>query len=123
MPFNRFVEIGRVCTLNYGQEFGNLCTIVEVADQNRVVVEGPKVPRQMIPVKRINLTQFTVKIGRNARAKFVLKAMQEAKVQEKFDATVYGKSLVARRAKLQESDFERFQRRMAAKKAHLPKKH
>jgi len=117
MPFTRFVEIGRICTLNYGNDFGHLCAVIEVLDQNRILVEGPKVPRQVLNVRRINLTPFKVDFHRGSRSSFVLKAMEDAKVQKKFDETVYGKSLLARRAKMNESDFERFQRRMATKKA------
>jgi hypothetical protein len=44
MAFTRFVEIGRVCMINFGPEQGKLCTIVDVIDHNRVragVAGGP----------------------------------------------------------------------------------
>lgn len=35
-PFKRFVEIGRVALVNYGEDYGRLVVIVDVVDQNRV---------------------------------------------------------------------------------------
>lgn len=36
MPFTRYVEIGRVALVNYGEEYGKLYVIVDVLDNNRV---------------------------------------------------------------------------------------
>ena len=36
MPFSRYVEIGRVALISYGEEYGKLVVIVDVVDQNRV---------------------------------------------------------------------------------------
>lgn len=36
MGFTRFVEIGRVCLINYGEDAGKLCTIVDILDGQRV---------------------------------------------------------------------------------------
>lgn len=38
MPFKRYVEIGRVAMVNYGEEYGRLVVITDVLDQNRVRV-------------------------------------------------------------------------------------
>ena len=38
MPFKRYVEIGRVAFVNYGEEYGKLVVIVDVIDQNRVII-------------------------------------------------------------------------------------
>ncbi|GAU43010.1 hypothetical protein TSUD_28290 [Trifolium subterraneum] len=35
MPFKRFVEIGRVALVNYGEDYGKLVVIVDVIDQTR----------------------------------------------------------------------------------------
>ena len=40
MPFKRYVEIGRVALINYGEEAGKLVTIVDVVDQNRVSLQA-----------------------------------------------------------------------------------
>lgn len=34
--FKAFVEIGRVCVISHGKEFGKLVVIADVVDQNRV---------------------------------------------------------------------------------------
>ena len=34
--FTRFVEVGRVALINYGPSTGNLCTIIDIVDQQRV---------------------------------------------------------------------------------------
>lgn len=36
MPFKRYVEIGRVCLINYGPEYGQLVVVSDVLDQSRV---------------------------------------------------------------------------------------
>lgn len=36
MPFKRYVEIGRVGLVNFGEEYGKLVVITDVVDQNRV---------------------------------------------------------------------------------------
>ncbi len=36
MGYTRFVEIGRVCLINYGDDAGKLCTIVDILDGQRV---------------------------------------------------------------------------------------
>jgi large subunit ribosomal protein L14e len=35
MPFKRYVEIGRVAMVNYGEEYGKLLVISDILDQNR----------------------------------------------------------------------------------------
>ena len=35
MPFKRYVEIGRVALVNYGEDYGKLVVISDVVDQNR----------------------------------------------------------------------------------------
>ena len=41
MTFKRFVEVGRVALINYGPDNNKLCTIIDVVDQTRVLVDGP----------------------------------------------------------------------------------
>lgn len=36
MPFKRYVEVGRICLVNFGEDFGKLVVISDVLDQNRV---------------------------------------------------------------------------------------
>ena len=61
--FTRFVEVGRIAFINYGPDFGKLCTIVDIIDGKRVgcnelavilqvLIDGPAtaVKRQQISV-------------------------------------------------------------------------
>ena len=38
MPFQRYVEVGRVVLINYGKEYGKLYVITDIVDQNRVSI-------------------------------------------------------------------------------------
>ena len=40
--FTRFVEVGRVAYINYGPDFGKLCTIVDIIDGKRVFIVSYK---------------------------------------------------------------------------------
>ena len=39
--YKKFVEIGRVCLVNYGPDVGKLCVIIDVVDSNRVSNHEP----------------------------------------------------------------------------------
>ena len=69
--FSRYVEIGRVCLINYGPDQGKLCTSIDVVDSNKALIDGPKdltgVVRQMIPFKRLSLTDLIAKVRSRAR--------------------------------------------------------
>mmetsp|Transcript_45765 Transcript_45765/g.46260 ORF Transcript_45765/g.46260 Transcript_45765/m.46260 type:complete len:92 (-) Transcript_45765:12-287(-) len=89
MSFTRFVEVGRICLVNYGPEEGKLATIIEIVDQNKCVIEGPAevtgVERQMIPYSRIHLTDFKVDLYRNAKTKDIKKAWKEGDILAKWE--------------------------------------
>lgn len=36
MPFQRYVEVGRVVIINYGKDYGKLYVVTDIVDQNRV---------------------------------------------------------------------------------------
>ena len=119
MTFTRFVEVGRVVLINYGPETGQLATIVDIVDSNKCLIDGPAditgVDRQVIPYKRISLTDFKVEIGRNARAKTLKKAWADGDVMAKWEATSWAKKLSAKKKRAALSDFDRF-KVMVAKK-------
>ena len=43
MPFGRYVEIGRVAVVSFGEEYGKLVVITDVVDQNRVRLQSAPV--------------------------------------------------------------------------------
>mmetsp|Transcript_1944 Transcript_1944/g.3862 ORF Transcript_1944/g.3862 Transcript_1944/m.3862 type:complete len:134 (-) Transcript_1944:773-1174(-) len=119
MGFSRYVEVGRVVLINYGPEAGKLATIIDIVDQNKCLIDGPEditgVSRQVIPYKRIALTDLTVKISRNARSKTLKKAWAEAEIESKWEKTSWAKKLASKKKRANLSDFDRF-KVMVAKK-------
>jgi large subunit ribosomal protein L14e len=47
---------------------GQLVTIVDILNDKRVLVDGEHIQRQLIPVRRLQLTKQVLKIGRGARS-------------------------------------------------------
>merc|ERR1711935_280460 len=109
--FTRFVEIGRVALISYGADTGKLCTIVNVIDHNRVLVDGPSnvtgVHRHSIGIKRLMLTDITVAAKLNATEKEVTLA--------KWEACGWAKKRKSHALRATATDFDRF-RVMVAKK-------
>jgi len=90
--FERFVEPGRLALITYGPCEGKMCTVVDIVDQKRVVVDGPTsvtgVARHMMPVKRLSLTDFKATIPRGAREK-TLKTALDDMLQTKGISTLF----------------------------------
>jgi len=116
--FTRFVQIGRVCLINYGPYEGKLCVILDVIDQNRALVSGPSsgVPRQALNFKRMALTDFRIRINRSARNKVVAKALETEKIKEKWEQTSDAKRLATRAKRANLTDFDRFKVMVLKKK-------
>merc|ERR1711897_102451 len=118
--FTRFVERGRLALITYGPCAGKMCTIVDIVDQKRVVVDGPEsitgVRRHMMPVKRLSLTDLTVKIPRGAREKTLKKALEEGETMKKWSETAWAKKLAAKKSRSEMNDFGRFKVMVAKKK-------
>mmetsp|Transcript_8416 Transcript_8416/g.14450 ORF Transcript_8416/g.14450 Transcript_8416/m.14450 type:complete len:135 (+) Transcript_8416:82-486(+) len=118
--FKRFVEPGRLALITYGPCEGKMCTIIDIVDQKRVIVDGPEaatgVRRHMMPVKRLSLTDFKVTIPRGAREKTLKLAMEKEDILGKWGQTSWGKKLEAKKAKAAMTDFDRFKLMVAKKK-------
>merc|ERR1711981_989384 len=99
MGFERFVETGRLAVITYGPCEGKMCTIVDIVDQKRVVVDGPEkltgVRRHMMPVKRLSLTDFKATIPRAAREKTLRLALEKDDIMKKWSETAWAKRLAA----------------------------
>lgn len=119
MGFSRYVEVGRVVLITFGDEAGKLATVIDMVDQNKCLVEGPEeitgVARQVISYKRIALTDLTVKIQRNARAKTLKAAWKEGDTMAKWEATSWAKKLDSKKKRSALSDFDRFKVMVARK--------
>eukprot|EP00928_Gymnodinium_smaydae_P087790 TRINITY_DN719_c0_g3_i1.p2 TRINITY_DN719_c0_g3~~TRINITY_DN719_c0_g3_i1.p2 ORF type:complete len:134 (+),score=49.76 TRINITY_DN719_c0_g3_i1:161-562(+) len=118
--FERFVEPGRLALITYGPFESKLCTVIDIVDQKRVIVDGPEsvtgVRRHMMPVKRLSLTDFCSKIPRGAREKTLRKALEAGEVMKKWSETAWAKKLKVKETKKAMSDFDRFKLYQAKKK-------
>merc|ERR1719217_1716852 len=96
-----------------------MASIVDICTLERVVIDGPTtgVKRQLIPVRRLTLTdQVTPKVFRGSREKTLKKALTEDDTYTKWGETAWAKKIAAKRAKANLSDFERFKLMLARKK-------
>lgn len=109
--FKRFVEPGRLALITYGPCEGRLCTVIDIVDQKRVIVDGPfdltGVKRHMMPVKRLSLTDLKCNIMRNSREKTLRKALAEEDILNKWSQTSWAKKIAAREARANMNDYER----------------
>jgi len=109
--FTRFVEPGRLALITYGPCAGKMCTIIDIVDQKRVIVDGPEkltgVQRHMMPVKRLSLTDFKSYIPRGARAKTLTEALEKNDTMSKWAATAWAKKLKAQEARASMTDLDR----------------
>mmetsp|Transcript_97600 Transcript_97600/g.314389 ORF Transcript_97600/g.314389 Transcript_97600/m.314389 type:complete len:134 (+) Transcript_97600:103-504(+) len=118
--YTRFVEPGRLALITYGPCAGKMCTIVDIVDQKRVVVDGPEsitgVCRHMMPVKRLSLTDFKATISRGAREKSLRLALEKDGIMQKWSATSWAKKVTAKEVRAKMTDFDRFKLMVARKK-------
>ncbi|CAE7188463.1 RPL14 [Symbiodinium necroappetens] len=110
--FTRFVQPGRLALITFGPCAGKMCTIVDIVDQKRVVVDGPEsltgVRRHMMPVKRLSLTDFRMVLDRGVKEKTLKKALEKGEVLKKWSETAWAKKMKAKEARANMTDFERF---------------
>ncbi|EGR27468.1 ribosomal protein, putative [Ichthyophthirius multifiliis] len=109
MVFNKFVQVGRVVYINFGSDKGKLAVIVDIVNQNRVLVDGDNVKRQVIPIKRVNLTKFHITdVKLHQRTTVLRKKIQKFDLNKKYAETAFAKrqAVKAKRASL--TDFDRF---------------
>ena len=80
-------------------------------------MDGPAnltgVTRQVINIKWVSVTDFKVKVARNARQKTLTEAWADADIQAKWDATAWAKKIAAKATKAGLNDFQRFQKKVA----------
>lgn len=125
MPYTQFVQFGRIALVSYGPLADKLVVITDIVDDKRVMIDviGEEAARQMIPVKRLKLTDFVVNIERACKKEDVAKAVEEANIVSKFEESNWGKNLKKAAAKAQLNDFQRFKyNKLAHKRAQEIKK-
>lgn len=110
MPYTQFVEIGRVSLVSFGPNADQPVVIVDIIDDKRVVVDyvnGQKA-REVIPVRRLKLTDLVTKIDRGAAPENVSEALNRDHILDKWNNTLWAKRIASRHAKIQMNDFQRF---------------
>ncbi|XP_023311917.1 60S ribosomal protein L14 [Anoplophora glabripennis] len=122
MPFQRFVETGRVALISDGPNKGKLVSIVDVIDQTRVLVDGPvsNVPRSQIRLNQLHLTKFRIKFPYTAPTRAVRKSWIDSKIDEKWTESVWAKKIAAKKKRAELTDFDRFKlRRARSRRNHI----
>lgn len=106
-----------MCLVNYGPFRGSLVVVVNVLDHNRVLAEGPtsKVPRQVLQLTRLSLTDLMVPIQLGARSSTLAAAYAKAGTDDAWAASSWGKKLASRSKRAQLTDFDRFKVMVARK--------
>ena len=116
MGLKDFVEPGRVCFINFGEDYGKMVVIVDIADMNTVLVDGLKgFPRVIYPLKRLTLTQLRIPLLRGARTGTLQKAATKFGLDEQWATNKANLKMqkFAKRASL--SDMDRFKVMVARK--------
>ncbi|XP_014220371.1 60S ribosomal protein L14 [Trichogramma pretiosum] len=115
MPFERFVQSGRVAYVSHGPHKNKLVAIVDVIDQNRVLVDGPasKIPRGQMSLSNLHLTKFRLKFPFTGSTRVVRKAWAAEKIDEQWKATVWAQKVAAKEKRAALSDYDRFKLRRA----------
>ena len=115
MPFQRFVESGRVAYVSDGLHHGKLVTIVDIIDQNRVLVDGPasSVPRCEMRLRQLHLTKFRLRFPYTGSTRVVRKAWETANISELWKQTMWARKVEAKKKRMELSDFDRFKLRKA----------
>ncbi|KAL0912005.1 hypothetical protein M5K25_017946 [Dendrobium thyrsiflorum] len=108
MPFQRYVEIGRVALVNYGKEYGRLVVIVDVIDQNRALVDAPDRVCEQMNFKRLFLTDIKIDIPRIPKKSKLIAAMDTADVKNQWEKSSWGRKLIVQKKRAELNDFDRF---------------
>lgn len=110
MPYERFVQVGRVAYVAYGPEKGKICCITNIIDQTRVLVDGPSshIRLQALNIKSLHLTKYLLKILPGARSGTVKKLWDKHDINKKWQESRWCKKLEAKHKRLTMTDFDRY---------------
>lgn len=113
-------EVGRVCIVNYGEDAGKLCVILDFVDSTRALVDGPKsitgVARGTIPFRRLSCTSLYMKILKSSRTRKVEEAFKKNNIAAKFAKLPWGRKLARNKLRRNLTDYDRFQVMLLRKK-------
>lgn len=101
------MQIGRVARVNYGSEAGKIATIVDILNDKRVLIDGENIARQVIPIRRLQLTKQIAGVKRGAKSGKVKAIFKKEKVCQKYADSSIGKSYARQARRESLTDFER----------------
>lgn len=119
MPYQLFVEIGRVVRIARGPDAGKIAVIVNVIDQNRALIDGPitGINRQGFRLKDLYLTKYMVEgLTHKSNRAEVTQAMKDAKIVEQWEEDPANLKMKKMKARREMGDFDRFKLRAAKSK-------
>ena len=105
------LEVGRIVLFTFGPYTGRLAVVVNMVSATRILVSGPGlgVPKVLTNARRLRLTKFRLaSVTSNEKETSLASKIQDAKVQEIFDATALGTKLRNQKTRRGLSDFQRF---------------
>ena len=109
MGVRDIVEAGRVAFINYGEDYGKMVIIVDMADSQRVQVDGlGNFPRVLYPIKRLTLTRLRLNVLRGVRTGTLKKAAKAFGLDEKWSNQKRAQKISAYKARAATTDFDRF---------------
>merc|ERR1719397_1667305 len=109
-----FIQAGRICDVNYGEDLGKLVVILGVVDYTRVAVWGcdgtlSDVKLQEFPVKRLTPTRYRLTgVMRNTGKEYFKAAIEEQDFMKTWEQTNTCIRRKKRDAKNNLDDFGRF---------------
>ena len=89
MGLRDFIQPGRVCFVNYGEDYGKLVVVADFVDYTRVLVDSPNgtFPRVVYPLSRLTCTKLLLPILRGARTGTIAKAAKKFDLDAKWKKT------------------------------------
>lgn len=87
---------------------GKLATIVDILNDKRVLVDGETIKRQVIPIKRLQLTTQKAGVLRGTKTGKVKSILKKEGVAKKYAESTIGKSYAAQARRQTLTDFERY---------------
>lgn len=118
MVYSQFVEVGRLVLVSFGPHADKLAVITDIVDDKRVMIDlvESTEPREMIPVKRLRLTDIKIEIERGAAAEEVAKVIKSQNVVAEWEKTKWAQHIKKGHARAALNDFQRFKYEKLAEK-------
>ena len=106
-----FIQPGRVCFVNYGEDYGKLVVVVDFLDYTRVLVDSPNgtFPRVAYPLSRLTCTKLRLPLLKGARTGTIAKAAKKFDLDAKWKKTTVCQKMERFNKRRSLTDFERFQ--------------